>query len=98
MPKISFYWLIFKIEYEVHDEHTGDIKSQSETATNGAVKGQYSLIDSDGYKRIVDYTADDHHGFLATIKREPTHFKVPIPAPKIITHAPIIASHEQHWW
>jgi hypothetical protein len=91
----------YNFEYSVHDEHTGDIKSQHESAHHGAVKGQYSLIDSDGYKRIVDYTADDVHGFQATVKREPTHFKVPIPAPKIekiITHAPIIVPAHEHWW
>ena len=73
----------YDFKYEVHDEHTGDIKRQSETASNGAVKGQYSLIDSDGYRRVVEYTADDHHGFQATVKREPTHIKIPQPAPKI---------------
>jgi Insect cuticle protein len=79
----------YDFKYEVHDEHTGDIKRQSETAVNGAVKGQYSLIDSDGYRRVVEYTADDHHGFQAVVKREPTHFKVPQPAPK---------AEEPAWW
>ena len=51
----------YDFKYDVHDEKTGDIKRQSESANHGTVKGQYSLIDSDGYKRIVDYTADDHH-------------------------------------
>jgi Insect cuticle protein len=78
----------YDFKYEVHDEQTGDIKRQSETASNGAIKGQYSLIDSDGYRRVVEYTADDHHGFQAEVKREPTHFKVPQPAPKIHAHAP----------
>ncbi|KAG5674712.1 hypothetical protein PVAND_004664 [Polypedilum vanderplanki] len=43
---------------------------------------------------IVDYTADPHHGFQATVKREPTHYKVPVPEPKIIAH------HDEHaaWW
>jgi hypothetical protein len=82
----------YDFKYEVHDEKTGDIKRQSETAVHGAVKGQYSLIDSDGYKRIVEYTADDNHGFQATVKREPTHFKIPEPV-KIIKVIP-----HQHWW
>ncbi|XP_070504279.1 cuticle protein 7-like [Chironomus tepperi] len=77
----------YDFKYEVHDEKTGDIKRQSETAIHGVVKGQYSLIDSDGYKRIVDYTADDHHGFQATVKREPTHYKIP-ESVKIV----------KHWW
>ena len=82
----------YDFKYEVHDEKTGDIKRQSENAVHGAVKGQYSLIDSDGYKRIVEYTADDHHGFQATVKREPTHFKIPEPV-KIIKAIP-----HEHWW
>jgi hypothetical protein len=90
----------YEFKYDVHDEYTGDIKSQSETAVNGAIKGQYSLIDSDGYKRIVDYTADDVHGFQANVRREPTSFKVPTPAPKIIIHEPIITKviPNEHWW
>jgi Insect cuticle protein len=43
----------YEFKYEVHDEKTGDIKSQSETAVHGVVKGYYTLIDSDGHKRIV---------------------------------------------
>lgn len=69
----------------------GDIKRQSETASNGAVKGQYSLIDSDGFRRIVEYTADDVHGFQATVKREPAHDKIPQPKPEEPKH--II-----QWW
>ena len=81
----------YDFKYEVHDEKTGDIKRQSETASNGAVKGQYSLIDSDGFRRVVEYTADDVHGFQATVKREPTHIKIPQPAPKQ-------EEHHTHWW
>ena len=61
----------YEFNYDVHDPHTGDIKQQNEKAVNGAISGQYSLIDADGYRRIVDYTADDHHGFNANVRREP---------------------------
>jgi hypothetical protein len=61
----------YDFNYDVHDTHTGDIKQQHESAKNGAISGQYSLIDADGYRRIVDYTADDHHGFNANVRREP---------------------------
>lgn len=61
----------YDFNYDVHDQHTGDIKQQHETAQNGAISGQYSLIDADGFRRIVDYTADDHHGFNANVRREP---------------------------
>lgn len=70
----------YEFQYHVDDDHTKDIKAHSEHASNGAVQGQYWLIDSDGHKRIVDYTADDHHGFQATVRREPTDIIVPIPA------------------
>ena len=61
----------YEFSYDVHDTHTGDIKQQNEKAVNGAITGQYSLIDADGYRRIVDYTADDVHGFNANVRREP---------------------------
>ena len=69
----------YEFNYSVHDEHTGDIKQQQEKAHNGAIVGQYSLIDADGYRRIVDYTADDHHGFNAQVRREPLNVKVAQP-------------------
>ncbi|CAO1352619.1 unnamed protein product [Diamesa hyperborea] len=69
----------YEFNYSVHDEHTGDIKQQQEVAKDGVISGQYSLIDADGYRRIVDYTADDHHGFNAQVRREPVEgYKAPI--------------------
>lgn len=85
----------YGFSYETHDEHTGDIKRQSETAVDGVVSGQYSLIDSDGFRRVVEYTADDHNGFQAVVRREPTDFKVPQlikkvePVYKYVQHAPV---------
>jgi hypothetical protein len=67
----------YNFNYEVQDQHTGDIKAQSEKAHDGKVVGQYWLIDADGYKRIVDYTADDHNGFQATVRREPVQYQIP---------------------
>ncbi|XP_055914479.1 cuticle protein 8-like [Eupeodes corollae] len=61
----------YDFNYGVHDEHTGDIKSQTEARDGDAVHGQYSLIDADGFKRTVVYTADDHNGFNAVVHREP---------------------------
>ncbi|XP_070499688.1 larval cuticle protein A2B-like [Chironomus tepperi] len=61
----------YNFEYSVHDEHTGDVKSQHETAKDGSVEGYYTLIDADGYRRVVHYTADDHNGFVAKVEREP---------------------------
>ncbi|XP_055550563.1 cuticle protein 8-like [Wyeomyia smithii] len=66
----------YHFSYSVHDDHTGDIKSQNEERHGDDVKGQYSLIDADGYQRIVDYTADEHNGFNAVVRREPLAHKV----------------------
>uniref|UniRef100_A0A182MKZ3 Uncharacterized protein n=1 Tax=Anopheles culicifacies TaxID=139723 RepID=A0A182MKZ3_9DIPT len=61
----------YHFEYSVHDAHTGDIKQQHEERHGDKVTGQYSLIDPDGYRRVVDYTADKHTGFVANVHREP---------------------------
>ncbi|CAH2256123.1 jg10385 [Pararge aegeria aegeria] len=57
--------------YGVADPITGDYKSQVESRVGGVVRGQYSLVDPDGTKRIVDYTADDVNGFNAVVRKEP---------------------------
>ncbi|XP_045468228.1 uncharacterized protein LOC123676393 [Harmonia axyridis] len=59
----------YKFEYGVSDPHTGDHKSQWEIRENGVVRGEYRLLEPDGTTRIVQYTADDHHGFRATVKK-----------------------------
>ncbi|KAL7044559.1 hypothetical protein ACKWTF_001965 [Chironomus riparius] len=61
----------FEFSYEVNEPKTGDIKQQFEKAVDGVIKGQYWLIEPDGSKRIVDYTADDKNGFQATVKLIP---------------------------
>ncbi|KFB42429.1 AGAP010098-PA-like protein [Anopheles sinensis] len=61
----------YQFSYSVHDDHTGDVKSQQEERHGDDVKGQYSLVDADGYRRVVDYTADEHNGFNAVVRREP---------------------------
>lgn len=59
----------YEFNYEVNDEHTGDIKRQEEKAVNGKVTGQYWLVEPDGvHRRIVEYTADDEHGFIVSCK------------------------------
>ncbi|XP_036334916.1 cuticle protein 7 [Rhagoletis pomonella] len=50
----------------------------------------YSLVDPDGTKRTVDYTADPHNGFNAVVRKEPIAYKVAhAPAPAPIAPAPI---------
>lgn len=43
--------------------------------------GTYSLIEKDGSKRIVDYTADPHTGFHAVVRNEPAAGPVAYAAP-----------------
>ncbi|XP_034238869.1 larval cuticle protein A1A-like [Thrips palmi] len=57
----------YAFKYGVHDAHTGDVKSASESSHGGVVKGEYSLVQPDGITRTVHYTADPHHGFNAHV-------------------------------
>ncbi|KAI5745132.1 cuticle protein 7-like [Diaphorina citri] len=62
----------YDFAYEVADAHTGDYHSQHETRDGDYVVGTYSLIEADGTKRVVEYTADEHTGFNAVVKKEGT--------------------------
>ncbi|XP_057658216.1 cuticle protein 8-like [Diorhabda carinulata] len=57
--------------YAVNDPQTGDAKSQFESRRGDVVQGSYSLLESDGSKRTVDYTADEQNGFNAVVRKEP---------------------------
>ncbi|KAK9511363.1 hypothetical protein O3M35_000031 [Rhynocoris fuscipes] len=59
----------YSYEYQVHDPHTGDVKSQHETREGDVVKGFYTLKEADGTTREVHYTSDKHNGFNAVVKR-----------------------------
>jgi hypothetical protein len=61
----------YNFAYAVSDLTTGDIKSQQEVRRGDQVQGQYTMMDADGYQRIVDYRADDRNGFDAEVRREP---------------------------
>lgn len=78
----------YDFSYSVHDEHTGDVKSQEESRNGDAVHGSYSLIDADGFKRTVEYTADEHNGFNAVVHREPIAHHV-APVAKVVAAAPV---------
>nr|XP_029734321.1 adult-specific cuticular protein ACP-20-like [Aedes albopictus] len=58
----------YKYEYGVKDIHTGDHKSQWEMRDGDVVKGEYTLDEADGSKRIVEYYADGKNGFEAKVK------------------------------
>ncbi|XP_065356974.1 cuticle protein-like [Calliphora vicina] len=61
----------YKYGYNVQDNISGDSKSQVEERDGDVVRGEYSLIDADGYRRTVQYTADPINGFNAVVNREP---------------------------
>ncbi|KAJ0182102.1 hypothetical protein K1T71_002824 [Dendrolimus kikuchii] len=56
--------------YGVADPFTGDFKNQVETRVGNNVAGQYSLLESDGTKRTVDYAAGAN-GFNAVVRKDP---------------------------
>lgn len=61
----------YSYSYDVQDSVTGDSKSQQESRDGDVVRGSYSVVDPDGIKRTVEYTADDHNGFNAVVHKEP---------------------------
>lgn len=60
----------YSFSYGVKDLHTGDIKHQWEKKIGDVIKGHYSMVESDGRIRIVDYTADSKNGFKAIVKHK----------------------------
>ncbi|VEN54706.1 unnamed protein product [Callosobruchus maculatus] len=62
--------------YAVSDPHTGS----------------YSLVESDGTRRTVEYTADPHNGFNAVVHKEPAQVAVKAVAPVVAkVAAPVVA-------
>lgn len=56
--------------YGVADPYTGDFKHQVESRAGDNVLGQYSLLESDGTRRTVDYAAGAE-GFNAVVRKDP---------------------------
>ncbi|XP_011295058.2 larval cuticle protein A2B [Musca domestica] len=81
----------YRYAYDVQDAVSGDSKSQVEERDGDVVRGEYSLIDADGYKRTVQYTADPVNGFNAVVSREPLVAKAVVAAPAAVvkTVAPV---------
>ncbi|XP_016974842.2 larval cuticle protein A3A-like [Drosophila rhopaloa] len=80
----------YRFSYGVDDKLTGDNKGQVEERDGDVVRGEYSLIDADGYKRTVQYTADPINGFNAVVNREPLVKAVAV-APVVKTIAAPVA-------
>lgn len=77
----------YSFAYDIQDHLTGDSKSQHETRSGDVVKGSYSLVDPDGTKRTVEYTADPHNGFNAVVHRRPLAHAAPIIAKTPLAYA-----------
>ncbi|XP_059473165.1 larval cuticle protein A3A-like [Neocloeon triangulifer] len=71
----------YSYAYSVADALTGDNKEQHETRNGDVVQGSYSLIEADGTRRVVDYTADPINGFNAVVHKEAAVQKAVVAAP-----------------
>ncbi|KRF99530.1 uncharacterized protein Dwil_GK28273 [Drosophila willistoni] len=89
----------YKFGYDVQDAISGDTKSQVEERDGDVVHGEYSLIDADGFKRVVQYTSDPINGFNAVVNRIPLEHQlktvVKTVAPVAVAPLPI-AYHQHH--
>ncbi|XP_017030682.1 larval cuticle protein A2B [Drosophila kikkawai] len=91
----------YKYAYDVQDSLSGDSKSQVEERDGDVVHGEYSLIDADGYKRVVQYTSDPVNGFNAVVNRIPlehvkTVVKTVAPVAVPVAAAPLPVAYHQH--
>ncbi|KAJ8726622.1 hypothetical protein PYW07_001320 [Mythimna separata] len=77
--------------YGVADPFTGDFKHQIENRVGDNVQGQYSLLESDGTRRTVDYAAGAE-GFNAVVRKDPALIAAAPIAPVISYAAPAIAA------
>ncbi|XP_046971949.1 larval cuticle protein A2B-like [Vanessa cardui] len=87
----------YRFGYNVADALTGDYKSQQEQRDGDLVQGSYSLVDPDGTRRTVDYSADSVNGFNAVVRKEPlvaapAVVAEPAVVPARISAAPIVAA------
>ncbi|PSN37973.1 hypothetical protein C0J52_10430 [Blattella germanica] len=86
-PAVDYYAPAhYQYSYGVHDAHTGDVKEQSEQREGDTVQGHYSLVEPDGTRRTVHYTADPHNGFNAVVERSGHAVH-----PAVVAHAPVVA-------
>ncbi|KAG5883882.1 hypothetical protein JTB14_007770 [Gonioctena quinquepunctata] len=81
----------YSYAYDVQDALTGDSKSQVESRANNIVRGQYTVADPDGTRRIVDYYADPIHGFNAVVRKVPQAVAVAPVVARAVAPAPVVA-------
>lgn len=81
----------YSFAYDVQDSLTGDFKNQHETRDGDVVHGSYSLLEADGTRRTVDYTADAINGFNAVVRKEPVGLAVKAAPAHLALAAPAVA-------
>jgi hypothetical protein len=69
----------YSYAYDVQDALTGDFKGQQESRSGDVVQGSYSLVEPDGTRRTVEYTADPVNGFNAVVERHPVAVRAVVP-------------------
>lgn len=84
----------YNFAYDVSDAYTGDYKTQTEERDGDFVKGQYTLIEPDGTRRVVDYTADGQNGFNAIVSKEGHPTVTPVPVYKPAVYKPVAATYK----
>ncbi|PNF23312.1 hypothetical protein B7P43_G17093 [Cryptotermes secundus] len=70
----------YSFAYKVQDALTGDSKGHQESRNGDYVQGVYYLVEPDGTRRIVEYTAAHVNGFNAVVRREPVAVHAPVAA------------------
>ncbi|KAF6200894.1 hypothetical protein GE061_005341 [Apolygus lucorum] len=85
----------YSYSYSVSDALTGDNKEQHESRDGDVVSGSYSLVEADGSRRIVDYTADPINGFNAQVHKEPAVAHAPVAVAPAVSyaHAPVATTY-----
>ncbi|CAK1545710.1 unnamed protein product [Leptosia nina] len=82
----------YRFGYNVADSLTGDYKSQQEQRDGDLVQGSYSLVEPDGTRRVVDYSADSVNGFNAVVRKEPLVAAAPAVVAEPVVPARIAAA------
>jgi hypothetical protein len=81
----------YSYAYDIQDALTGDSKGQQESRSGDVVQGSYSLVEPDGTRRTVEYTADPVNGFNAVVHKTPLAAPVAKVAAPVAYAAPAVA-------
>ncbi|XP_018577010.1 uncharacterized protein LOC108915460 [Anoplophora glabripennis] len=71
----------YQFGFDVKDDLYTNYQNRKEQRDGNKITGSYSVVDSDGFIRTVQYTADPKEGFKAEVTRQPTDIVVKIPKP-----------------